>query len=251
MWNIIEFDEVASTNTLAGEMLARGDARHGDVIVARHQTAGRGRASGRVWNDEAGASLLMSSVLTEITEPAHLLQYRIAFAVLCALRELATEQDAAHKSIRLKWPNDILIEDKKVCGILLEAQWNGSAMHSAIAGIGVNIGQQSFPEELALTATSLAMSGMTTSAPALRDRILDAMERELVVQESKAVLARLDTELAWMSRIPWLELITDGDRVAGLHYLGIADSGALKLCDDERREILVRTGSLVFDWQNR
>ena len=247
MWNIIEFDEVASTNTLASEMLARGEARHGRVIQARHQTSGRGRSAGRVWNDAPGDSLLMSIVLTEIPEPMHLLQYRVALAVLSAVRAMAPELDA--QEIRLKWPNDILIHGKKVCGLLVEAQWNGAAMRSAILGIGLNVGQQEFPPQLSNIATSLHQCAIAASVDDTRNRILDALAAELHDSAVPNILSRVNRELAWLSNLFPLDFTGgEGQTLSSLHFEGVDDSGAVLLRQADASIIARHTGSLT--WNN-
>ena len=243
---LLEFDEVTSTNTLAGEMLARGELSHGDAITARHQTQGRGRGAGRTWSDEAGASLLLSVVLTQIPEPAHLLQYRAALAVLSALRRLSKDH-ANGNDVRLKWPNDILLKGKKVSGLLIEAQWSGTTMRSAIVGIGVNVRQRSFPEEIAPMATSLMKEGIHATVEAVREEILNSIAAELHVSPVPHVLSRLQKELQWMTQLPSLEVIESGRHTMGLHFEGIEESGAARLSDENGNVIAVRAGSLSWD----
>ena len=87
MWNIETYAELPSTQSLARERLSSGNARHGDVIVALHQTEGRGRYSARIWHDEPEQNLLLSVVLTEI--PSHLsdkMQFVAALSTLATIR---------------------------------------------------------------------------------------------------------------------------------------------------------------------
>ncbi len=243
MWNILEFAELASTNTLAGEMLARGEAQHGDVIQAHHQSGGRGRTTGRVWNDEPGASLLMSVILTKIPEPAHVLQYRAALAVISALRELGKTSD---NSFHLKWPNDILLNGKKMCGILLEAQWNASLMRSAIIGIGINVKQSTFSDELNTIATSLRLCGMDMQVNDVRDAVLNQLRIEMEGNDS--IISRLRKELGWMATLPSLEWAgTDGINLSELHYEDIDESGALILGQTDGSTIVRHNGSLLWN----
>jgi biotin-[acetyl-CoA-carboxylase] ligase BirA-like protein len=246
MWNILKFGELPSTNTLASEMLARSEARHGDVIQARHQTSGQGRGAGRVWNDEPDNSLLMSIVLTDIPEPSHLLQYRAALAVVSAIRGMTPKLDA--NDVCLKWPNDILLRGKKVCGLLVEAQWNGPSMRSAVVGIGLNVGQQSFPEELSNIATSLQQCGIATSVDKIRTRILDVMGAELDDSTASVVLTRLRSELAWMSDLFPLEFTgVNGEKMSGLRFEGVEDSGALLLLQIDGTIATCHSGSLSWN----
>ena len=244
MWTILKFNEVSSTNTLATEMLARGEAKHGDVIVARHQTSGRGRGAGRVWNDEPDASLLTSIILTKIPSPAHLLQYRMALAVLDAIRERMQQPTEA----RLKWPNDILIDGKKVCGLLVEGQWNGDTMRSAIVGIGLNVRQRAFPGELGEIATSLYQCGTDIPVAEIRDIILEKINLELIDAKSEAVLSRLRKELAWMEQLPSVTFTDgNGEVITALRFAGIDDSGVLRLRKENGSVLTVNHGSLSWN----
>src|SRR4051794_40085470 len=89
MWNIQTFTELPSTQQLAKEKLQAGEARHGDVFAAMHQTEGRGRYPDRIWYDEFGANLLMSAVLTEI--PSHLQNKMQFVAALSVERTIQTQ----------------------------------------------------------------------------------------------------------------------------------------------------------------
>ena len=243
MWNILEFLELASTNTLASEMLSHGEAQHGDVLQAHHQTGGRGRAAGRVWNDEPGASLLMSIVLTKIPEPANLLQYRAALSVIAALREIA---GTSGNIFLLKWPNDILLNGKKVCGILLEAQWNASQMRSAVVGIGINVRQSAFPEALNAIATSLSLCGIDIEVNHVRDAVLNQLGKEM--EENNSVISRLRCELAWMLELPSVDWLgSDGESISNLHYEDIDDNGALRLRLPDGSTVIRHNGSLSWN----
>ncbi len=227
-------------------MLARGEARHGDVLQARHQSSGRGRAAGRVWNDEPGASLLISVILKKIPEPAHLLQYRSALAVISALRDIAGTNKRSENAFRLKWPNDILLNGKKVCGILLEAQWNASQMRSTIIGVGINVKQSEFPEPLNAIATSLRLCGMDVGVNDVRDAVLEQLRLE--IEENNSITARLRAELGWMAELPSLDWIgSDGTTLFNLRYEDIDDSGSLCLRLNDGSTIIRHSGSLVLN----
>lgn len=140
------FDEVESTNDIALEMGRRG-APEGSVVVARKQTKGRGRL-GREWWDEKDASVLMS-VLLRPDVPAVDVP-KLAFVAGVAVADAVASMGCP--DVALKWPNDVLARGKKVSGILVECENDAAAV-----GIGVNVNQASFPEELASTATSVLL----------------------------------------------------------------------------------------------
>jgi BirA family transcriptional regulator, biotin operon repressor / biotin---[acetyl-CoA-carboxylase] ligase len=138
-----ELDEVESTQTVAAEKIRAGEPV--GVVFAAHQTEGRGRL-GRSWYSEKGDSLTMSLVFEAYAD--HPQPYLIGMA--CALAAAA----AVHTQVR--WPNDLLIGDKKVGGILTELIAGPGGL-LPVVGIGINLNQQSFPPDLEAIATSLAL----------------------------------------------------------------------------------------------
>jgi BirA family biotin operon repressor/biotin-[acetyl-CoA-carboxylase] ligase len=127
-------------------------APHGTVVVADRQSAGRGRTRGRVWVAEKGESLLCTLILRygSFAELPAALTLRIGLGVALALED---RYPALRGRVEVKWPNDVMIDRRKVCGILCEG--DGKTVY---AGIGVNIGQRSFGAEVAEKAISVYMA---------------------------------------------------------------------------------------------
>ena len=165
-------EKIDSTNEEAKRLaLVGGD--HGTVVLAREQTAGRGRR-GRSWHSPPGASIYMSVLLRPPIEAgqASMLTLVAALAVSRAIEEVC-EQRAM-----IKWPNDLLLQEKKVCGILTEMSLDREGIDHVIVGIGVNVGQQEFPEEIRQIATSLEMECLAAiDRNRLVDGILEQLER--------------------------------------------------------------------------
>ncbi|MBR5317585.1 MAG: biotin--[Lachnospiraceae bacterium] len=149
--NVVFFEETGSTNVEA-RMLAEQGAGHGTLVVADSQSGGKGRR-GRSWHSPKGSAIAMSMILKPELEPdkASMLTLVQAMAVAKALEEICGCKP------QIKWPNDILINEKKVCGILTEMNLNKTEIASIIIGCGVNVNQESFPEEISQIATSLKM----------------------------------------------------------------------------------------------
>src|SRR6516225_1254159 len=150
---LLEFDTVVSTNTVALE-LANDPANHGVVILAREQTAGRGQY-GRSWLASPGSSVLMSILLfppPALRRPALLTAW--AAVSVCDLCQQLTGVPA-----RIKWPNDVLIQDRKVCGILIEQRAAGADSFASVVGIGLNVTQSAvdFATAGLMEAASLAV----------------------------------------------------------------------------------------------
>jgi BirA family transcriptional regulator, biotin operon repressor / biotin---[acetyl-CoA-carboxylase] ligase len=138
-----------STNTRARELAAAG-APHGTVVTAAEQSAGRGR-QGRTWTAPPGKALLYSTVLRPLEERHTMLPLAVPLAVSEAAEELQPKIEC-----RVKWPNDVLVEGRKLAGVLIEARPQDSW---AVIGVGLNlaIDQDEFPKELRETATSLSL----------------------------------------------------------------------------------------------
>lgn len=172
VWDIIRYDETDSTNLrvkhLAGEQVCEGT-----VVVADCQTSGRGRR-GRTWESPKGKNLYFSLLLRPELEPskAPMLTLVMAVSAVSAVRKL-TDMKA-----KIKWPNDLVLEKKKICGILTEMQVENEKIAHVIIGVGVNVNQEEFTEELKYSATSLYLeSGRKFDRQLLLDEILNEFEK--------------------------------------------------------------------------
>jgi BirA family biotin operon repressor/biotin-[acetyl-CoA-carboxylase] ligase len=149
-WNVVSMDTVDSTNTFAMELGEKG-APHGTVVVADRQARGRGRL-GREWVSPKG-NIFVSILLRPGGAPADAALLTLTAAVACA-RAL---RKAPGLKVEIKWPNDLIVSDRKVGGILTEMKCRGSRIVFAVVGIGINVNSQAadFSPELSMTATSL------------------------------------------------------------------------------------------------
>ncbi len=172
-WAVHALEHVDSTQTELARLAAAG-APEGTVVTARHQRAGRGRR-GRTWWDEPGDSLLLSVLLRPPVAPAKAPQLSLvgALAVTDALRI------AAGIEARVRWPNDVLVAGRKVCGILPEAVSGADGrVEYVILGIGLNVRQERFPPDLSERATSLRLATGSRHEPArLLEALLEALDR--------------------------------------------------------------------------
>lgn len=145
------FENIDSTNKKAKELANKG-CSHGTLVTADSQEAGIGRR-GRSWTSEKGAGIYMSMVLRpEIeTDKASMLTLVAAMAVEKAIQSVCEYQS----QLLIKWPNDIVLNKKKICGILTEMSLNGTEIDYIIVGIGINVSNTLFPAEIAQTASSI------------------------------------------------------------------------------------------------
>jgi BirA family biotin operon repressor/biotin-[acetyl-CoA-carboxylase] ligase len=146
---------------------ARAGTPHGSLFVADEQTAGRGRR-GHTWLAAPGESLLFSVLLRPALELAQ--TSALTLAIGLALRDVVApliSEDAL-----IKWPNDLLVDGKKLAGVLVESQLQGDRLQAVVVGVGLNVASRQFPPEIAARATSLAILGASLLE---RERLLAAL----------------------------------------------------------------------------
>jgi len=175
---LVYIPTVGSTNILAMQ-LARAGSEEGVVVLTDSQTAGKGR-QGRRWVDVYGCSVLSSIVLRPLF-PLYLLVMIASSAVVEAIQEICGERGI---TATIKWPNDVLIGDHKVAGILVETSLDRAGHLIAIVGIGVNVNgrltseQAAVPEVAALTATATTLETVY-GQPISREIFLAALLRHM------------------------------------------------------------------------
>lgn len=152
--NLYHFYDVDSTNMFAARLLAHGrKVPEGTVIISESQTAGRGRL-GRSWHSEREAGIYFSMVLFPKAPPSLAPLFTLATAV--AMHNAIERYSGL--DIDIKWPNDLMIGGKKICGILSEIQAEVDLVKTMIIGVGVNANHERLPEEIAERATSLRIA---------------------------------------------------------------------------------------------
>jgi BirA family transcriptional regulator, biotin operon repressor / biotin---[acetyl-CoA-carboxylase] ligase len=195
------FYKIGSTNTAAMAAAAEG-APEGSVFLAEEQTAGRGRGA-NVWQSPRSTGIYCSVILRPALPPSDVLVLSLAtgLAVKAAIRQVD-----ARVNVDLKWPNDVLInfgkDHKKVCGILTEMNAEATRVRYVVAGIGINVNQASFPEELAATSLRLA-TGSEWSRVELVAALLKSLEREYrelieTASAREAILRRFAEGSSWV-----------------------------------------------------
>ena len=219
----------ASTQDDARQAAAQG-VPEGAVFVADEQTRGRGR-QGRSWITPPGAALLASVVLRPGLDAPRLPP--LALVVGLAVRDAAARR-VPGVLVSIKWPNDLLIEGRKLAGVLVEASIRGDRVEAAIAGFGVNLREAALPPEIAARATCLEHHGATDlDAPSLLVDILVALESRL----------RLFVRSGLGPLLPELRAF-DGARgrlVRGIEGVGIASG----IADDGRLLVALPQGTVA------
>lgn len=199
--HVQHFYKIGSTNSAAMDAAAKG-APEGTTFFAEEQTAGRGRGS-HTWNSARSMGIYCSAVLRPALAPSDVLVLSLAagLAVQVAIAQIDPQVDTD-----LKWPNDVLIDGRKVCGILTEMNAEATRVRYIVVGMGINVNQSSFPKHLAAEATSLKIAtGRDWSRVDLAAALLKSLNREyqLLRQNVEAarasILQRFSLHSSWVN----------------------------------------------------
>ena len=231
--------ETDSTNEWI-KKLAREQAPEGTLAVAEFQSAGKGRL-GRKWEAPEGSSVMMSILLRPVFEP----QYAAMLTLVMGLSVAQAVQDL-DISVSIKWPNDVVVSRKKICGILTEMGLENGKIREVVIGDGINVNLENIPEELQDKATSLYLE---TGRKYDRNRIIGlVMEKfennyvkfvqtcdlSLMIDEYNAMLANRNQPVRILDKKnPWEGMA-----------LGINEQGELLVRDDTGEIRTVRAGEV-------
>jgi BirA family biotin operon repressor/biotin-[acetyl-CoA-carboxylase] ligase len=222
------FYKIGSTNAAA--MAAASDgAPEGSVFLAEEQTAGRGRGANS-WQSARSTGIYCSVLFRPALPPSEALVLSLAAGL--AVRA-AIEHVDERVSPDLKWPNDVLIAGKKVCGILTEMNAEATRVRYVVVGIGVNVNQPNFPKELEGAATSLRLTtGSEWSRVELTAALLKSLDREyrLLIEQSDArqsILQRFAGQSSWVQG-KQVRIEENGSRVEGTTE-GLDERGFLQV----------------------
>ena len=232
----VYFDATDSTNIQA-RRLAEAHAPHGTLVVSDRQDGGKGRR-GRSWASPSGVGIWMSLILRPEIAPSSASMLTLAAAL--AVREGIREETGL--SPLIKWPNDLVLNGKKICGILTEMSTELMEIQYVITGIGINVNQREFPPEIRDTATSLSLeAGRSFRRSSLIAAILKAFEKDyeaflktgdlsLLLEEYNACLVNRGKEVCILDPSGEYRAVAEG----------IDENGSLlvTLPDGTRREII-------------
>jgi len=237
---LLRYESLPSTNTEVAR-LAAAEAEEGVAVVADEQTAGRGRLQ-RAWSSPKGAGLYFSILLRPKLEPDRwpLITFLAALATGDALLE------ASQLQTDIKWPNDLLANERKICGILAEAIETPMG-RAVVLGIGINLTNEAFPAELVNVATSVANeSGRPAEREPILAALLPALARWYSLLHDPDGAEKIAA--AWSSRSSYatgkLVQVTNGDETLQGHTRGIENDGALRL-ETAQGIQLIRAGDVT------
>lgn len=223
-WTFEEFEEIGSTNTYGRELLMQENLVDYHVITTLHQTAGRGRVVGRVWNDVPTESLLMTVLLRSIPEGlVSCAQYLFALALLHACRKAAPQAE-----IRMKWPNDLLANGRKLAGTLCEVVWSGPSVRGVVLGAGVNVRSTiSSREPGAIALDDLGRRRILL--PQLRGLVIVELERMIKGCTHEDILREAAREFEWLRSAPLDYFASENASPDVVQYEGLDADGRILL----------------------
>ena len=223
-------DIVDSTNLWAKEAAMQG-APEGTLLVADQQSAGRGRR-GRSWSSPPGESIYMSLILRPVIRPeqASMLTLVMGLSVVQAVRELFG-LDAW-----IKWPNDMVINGKKVCGILIEMSVSAEGIQHVIIGTGINVNGTVFENEIAKTATSLLLENAVFNRCNSLDENTDSVGK-VKTQGSDSV-----NQTEKLDRKQIIDAVMDA---FSRNYAKFLETGDLQKLVQEYNDILINRGKEI------
>lgn len=196
---IIQFDQLNSTNNIAKELLKNNLVEEFDIISTHHQAAGRGYGNNR-WESEKGKNISASFIL----QPDNIMpqeQFLITQFISLAISDMI-QNYLKDSSIKIKWPNDIYVDDTKICGILIENTIMGNTIKNSIAGIGININQTEFSEYIPNPVSLKTITNKTYDISVIMTEMIDQInywheklisnEFDFIKQQYQQRLYRLD-----------------------------------------------------------
>ena len=219
---ILQLQEIDSTNNYAHNWIANNEPIDGTVIIADHQTAGRGQF-GNIWKTRAGQNLTFSIIYLPkflLAKDAFYLNMSISLGISNGLKQYFPALD-----VKIKWPNDIYIGDKKVAGILIENSISGNYLKSSIVGIGLNVLQTEFDPKLPNPTSLLLENKSQIELQDILNIILVKIEQEYLVLRSGNFSAIFRKGISADYMIP---SINTNNKFTG-KIIGVARDGKLEI----------------------
>ncbi|HUI40644.1 MAG TPA: biotin--[acetyl-CoA-carboxylase] ligase [Terriglobia bacterium] len=238
---IVHYFRIDSTNKVALRLAAEG-AAHGTVVLAEEQTAGRGRF-GRTWYSERSSGIYASVILRPPLAPA----VAPALTLMAGVAAQAAVERSTGLTPDIRWPNDLLLNGKKLCGILTEMSAEIDRLHAVVIGIGINVNHRAIPDELREIATSLRLEGGKVYA---RAQILAALLRELekeyrlLLAEGSAAIVKRWSAVSSYARDKRIRVLTSAGSFEAI-TAGLEPGGALRVRREDGREEALVAGEIV------
>jgi len=241
---IIKLDTVVSTNSFLKFLSVSAALENFTVVVTQKQTKGRGQQKNK-WLSEPYKNLTFS-VFTSLKDVKIIHKKYLNFAISLAIYRVLFDKNIP--KISIKWPNDLMVANKKICGILIENTFFGDQIKSTIVGIGLNVNQEKFPNSLR-NVTSLKLATLKeTDLNLLLHEILAELKTNIKLLESKDfhLLEKQYLNVLYKKNIPTMFKTSKDEIFMGI-ISGISDQGNLQiqLEDDSVKEFGIKEVSML------
>ncbi len=232
---IVAFQSVASTN-ISAQKLADQGAAEGTIVVAERQTKGKGRF-GRNWHSIEKKGIYCSTILRPLFSP----EFAPGLSLMTAVALADTFTEITDNNIQIKWPNDILLNGKKIAGILTELSADKNRINYVIVGVGININHTAddFPNEISSIATSLFIENKTkTNRVQFLQKFLKHFESLYALYKTDR-LAKMHTKIQNYSSLLGSEIqLSFGNKIISGKVVDINQDGALVLDSDGTIQVI-------------
>jgi BirA family transcriptional regulator, biotin operon repressor / biotin---[acetyl-CoA-carboxylase] ligase len=224
LFNIIRLDEINSTNEYALNLISSNKQVEWTIVLANFQTMGKGQGT-NIWQSEKNANILMSIILKpEFIIPSE--QYILNMSICNAIAN--TLQEMGNIEIKIKWPNDIILNDKKIGGILIQNIISSSQIKYSVVGIGLNINQEVFSDEMVYVSSLTKETGKKYSLKQITNLILEKFYsnyNKLKIHQSKDIIQEFNLNL-WKRNQKVVALNKSNENVE-LIIFGVSEKGEL------------------------
>ncbi len=243
-FHLNRFPELESTNDWLMERYEQNHAIENEVVVAGFQSKGKGQ-QGNIWESAAGKNLLFSLGLRTDFLPAAA-QFLVSKAVALALT-VSVEELIKQKSVQIKWPNDIYVDNKKVCGVLISNIFNGNKLAYSIVGVGLNVNQLDFPNHLPNPTSLRTLTNRSFDLNKVLDLVLENFARHFkYIQQEKN---HQNTHLNYLKKLYQLDeqhLYRVHGQLITANIMGLNEFGQIMLKDQSENVYTCDVKELVY-----
>jgi BirA family transcriptional regulator, biotin operon repressor / biotin---[acetyl-CoA-carboxylase] ligase len=234
------FDSIGSTNDEALAWAASG-AKDFSLVIADEQTRGRGRLH-RTWHTPKGSALAISLIL----RPDEIIKPHLSRTVGMSALAITDSLLSMGLNAKIKWPNDVLINNKKTAGILVESVWSGSDVDSLVIGMGINIHKNSTPPNDSLQLPATSLEDELGKEPPLREEIVKDILLNIIAWRQK--LSSDEMLKIWEERLAFrhqqVNILSGGEKSETGILDGLESDGSLRLRDEHSNAVIVRFGDV-------
>lgn len=236
----VKFSPVLESTQVRAQQLATEGAKEGTLVITDHQSGGRGRL-GRMWKSAQGTGIAASLILKPAIPMEQVPQITLVAAVTVA--KLLRSYDI---QARIKWPNDILVDDKKVCGILTEMQADPDGVKAVIIGIGLNVNELDFPKEIEEKAISLKkIKNIEYDRSAVTADLFNLFAEDYLRFTEKSFAVFKDDWIKLSATIGKNVSVLQNNKNIKGKAVAIENNGALKIITADGNEHLIYSGDLL------